>query len=355
MVERSPAPRLDLIDDPDEVKRVVTALQCTDSDALKKVEGAGEVFERDGVALQRMHNGILIEEGCYGGAWETEIIRSLRGHHEPQEEVVFDAIIRRLADTAGPTRMIEFGSFWAYYSIWFATQLADAGVLALEPDPANLDVGRRNARLNDADGRIEFLHGAIGEEPGASLRFVNESDGGITDVVQFDLASLLDRQDWDRVDLALVDVQGAETILLRRAAADLRAGRVRFLIVSTHHHTISADALTHQRALELIRDVGGHIVAEHTVGESFSGDGLIAASFDPRDVDFHVPISFARSRDTIFGELEWALDGAHAAVRRLEGEVATAVAEMDRIRATRVWRWSQPFRTAYRRIRRPRG
>jgi FkbM family methyltransferase len=351
MVERSPAPRLERINDPLEVKRVVTALQCTDSDHLEKVPGAGEIFDLEGVSVQRMHNGILIEEGRYGGAWETEIIRSLRGHHEPQEEVVFDAIMGRLAETAESPRMIEFGSFWAYYSIWFATRLAGAQVLALEPDPANLEVGRRNARLNDADIEIEFLHGAIGDAPGEMLEFTNESDGGVTRVPQFDFDSLLDRQGWECLDLALVDVQGAETILLHRAESLLKAGRVRFLIVSTHHHVISADALTHQRALELIERAGGHVIAEHSVGESFSGDGLIAASFDVRDTDLRVPISYARARDTIFGELEWALDGAHQAVRRLEQENAESNEELVRLRATRLWRWSRPLRAAYSRVR----
>lgn len=353
MVDRTPIPRLELLGDPADVARVLTAIRCTDCDALPKVAGAGDVFEIDGVSVQRMHNGVLVEEGSYAGAWMTEIIRSLRGHHEPQEEAAFATIMDRLTSSAGPVpRMLEFGSFWSYYSIWFARDLPGAEVLAMEPDPHNLDVGRRNAELNGVSDSVEFLHGAIGMEPGSELRFANESDDSVTVVRQHDLGSLMARQGWDHVDVALVDVQGAETILLERAEPLLMAGRVRFLVVSTHHHRISGDPLTHQNALELIIRTGGHIIAEHTVGESFSGDGLIVASFDPQDIDLEVAISYARARDSVFGELEPELAGAYAEVARLGSRLQEADAELSRVKATRLWRWSAPLRAAYRRLRR---
>ena len=336
-----PAPRLDAITDPVEVKRILTTLLCHDADGLPKVEGAGEVFEHDGLAVQRMHNGLLIEEGCYAGAWMTEIIRSLRGHHEPQEEVVFDAMIRSLAaDSPAAPRMIEFGSFWSFYSLWFGLDLPGARILAIEPDPNNLEVGRRNVALNGQTDRIEFLHGAVGDRPGELLEFTDESDGEITTVRQYDLESLLAHAEWDRVDLVLADVQGAETILLERARGDLAAGRVRFLLVSTHHHSISGDPLTHQNALALLTELGAHVIAEHSVSESFSGDGLIAVSFDPRDSDLTVPISYARARDTIFGELEWDLNHANYLV-------AQESTELGRIQGSRTWRWTAPLRSVY--------
>lgn len=305
----APVPRLELLENQQQVTRVLTTLLCHDADDLPRVDRAGEVVEIDRVPMQVMHNGLVVEAGTYGGQWELEIIRSLRGVHEPQEEKVFDALIRRLAaEGGGAPRMLEFGSFWAYYSMWFVRELAGAAAVALEPDPHNLEVGRRNARANALEERIEFVHGAIGPEPGEQFEIVNESDGKPTVVRQYDIDALLAHRAWDRADLVLVDVQGYETVLLELGRASLAAGRVRFLVVSTHHHAISADPLTHQRVLATIVEAGGHIVAEHTVGESFSGDGLVVASFDPRDDDLVVEISRARARDTIFGDLEWDLE-----------------------------------------------
>ena len=62
--------------------------------------------------------------------------------------------------------------------------------------------------------------------------------------------------------------------------------------------------MTHQKALKVIEESGGHVIAEHSVSESFSGDGLIVASFHEVDRDFVVEVSRARAKDSLFGEWE---------------------------------------------------
>ena len=52
----------------------------------------------------------------------TNIIEILKGHHEPQEEFAFFQVLEQLRRNPSPwgnPRMIELGSFWAYYSMWF--------------------------------------------------------------------------------------------------------------------------------------------------------------------------------------------------------------------------------------------
>ena len=117
----------------------------------------------------------------------------------------------------------------------------------------------------------------MGRGPAAPSPFECESDGQRRPVSTEGLASLLDRFRLDHLDLLFADVQGAEWPLLDGARGLLADGRVRFLVVSTHHHVISGDPLTHQRCLDLLRELGAHIVTEHTVAESFSGDGLISS------------------------------------------------------------------------------
>lgn len=355
MSSDSPGVRVDHLS-PDEAFRVRMTVSCRDADDIPKVEGAGEVRERDGVPVQVMHNGVVVEEGCYYGPWMTEIIRSLRGHHEPQEELVFHQMLERLAETEPETTMVELGSFWAYYSLWLLERLPDARVVAMEPDPNYLEVGRRNFALNSREGT--FVHGAIGAEPGGDTSFTAESTGRQVVVPQHDLASLLAATDVQRVGILMVDIQGAETFLLERARGDFAAGRVRFMIVSTHHRSISGDPLTHQRALQLLQEEGGHVIADHTVAESFSGDGLIAVSFDQRDRDLHVPISHARAKDSLFGEPE--LDLNHALHERDEARLAAAAhearvreleAELTAVRSSRTWVWSRAPRSLYRRLR----
>ncbi|HEY3828674.1 MAG TPA: FkbM family methyltransferase [Solirubrobacteraceae bacterium] len=287
-------------------RRIALTVAVRDTDVIAKVPDAGEVTERDGVRVQVMHNGVVIREGCYHGAWMTEIIRQLKGHHEPQEELAFHTVLGRLAvDTPEPT-MVELGSFWAYYSLWAKHAIPATRNILVEPDLANLEVGLRNMELNGVEASAA-VHAAIGSRHDTSVSMTWESDGRRHKTRQVSVDGLMSELGVDRIDLLLCDVQGAEVDALRGAANALAAGRVRFLVISTHHHQITGDPLTHQRCVELLRDAGVHFISEHSVSESCSGDGLIVVSTDPRDVDLQATVSIARSRDTLFGELEWDL------------------------------------------------
>lgn len=286
-------------------------MACRDADQLPKVRDAGLVTLEHGTRVQVMHDGTRVLADGYYGRWMTELIRRLRGHHEPQEELVVHRVIERLSGTK-PV-VVELGSFWAYYSIWALRALGGRAIL-VEPDPANLEVGRVNFSLNELEGT--FVHAALGGDHGAQTRLVCESDGIEREVPVVTIPGLMDDQGLETIDLLLMDIQGAETDALTRSAPTLRERRVRFLVVSTHHHSISGDPMTHQRCLQMLVDAGAHIVAEHTVGESFSGDGLIAASMDPRDRDLRVPVSYARYRDSLFGELEPDLASAWREIAR---------------------------------------
>jgi len=106
--------------------------------------------------------------------------------------------------------------------------------------------------------------------------------------------------------------------MLEGARQTIDANKLRFLFLSTHHHTISGDALTHQRCLEFLRDRDAHVIVQHNVTESYSGDGLIAASFDSRDK--HIPsvhISRNHPSNSLFRELEYDLDEAHRELKAI--------------------------------------
>lgn len=310
----------------DEARRVALALAVRDTDAISKVPDAGAVVERDGRRLQVMHNGVVVEEGCYGGAFMTEIIAGLGGHHEPQEEVVFDAVIRRVSATDGTPAMLELGSFWAYYSLWFLRECPDGRAVLVEPDPNNLEVGRRNFELNGVSG--SFVQAAVGSPHGGAVAIATESDGVVRRVPLATVEGLMTDHGISELDVLLCDVQGAELGMLADSKALFASGRVRFLVLSTHHHVFSGDPLCHQRALEILEQTGATIVAEHSIPESCSGDGLIVAAFQDRDRDFRVPVSHVRARDSLFGELEYELDKATRytrPVKRIARRAVTAV------------------------------
>ena len=328
-----------------EGRRVALTVSCRATDDIPKVPDAGRVVD----GTQVMHNGVLVQAGAYYGEWMSEIIRQLRGHHEPQEEVVFHAVVEQLAATADAPVMLELGAFWSYYSLWLLERVPSSRAFLVEPDPNNLEAGRRNFSLNGRTGT--FLQAAVGARPAGPQPFPCESDGVVRDVPVESLASLLDRFGLERVDLLLADVQGAETALLEGASAELAAGRVRFLVVSTHHHSISGNPLTHQRCLSFLRSLGAHVIAEHTVAESFSGDGLVAASFEPADADLAVEVAHARPCESLFGdplhdlaraneetaEARAALADLRAALAAEREERRRAAADLAAVTATRTW------------------
>ena len=283
-------------------RRIETTTSVRVTDRINKVPDAGTIRALNGHEVQVMHNGVVVEKDCYGGPWMTEVITRLRGHHEPQEEIAFAEVVDALErDTPEPV-MVELGSYWAYYSLWLKSQVPPTTVVLVEPDEVNLQVGIRNFDLNGL-AVSSAVHAAVGARHGSAVGITYESDGITRPVRAVTLDGLVADEQLSRVDLVLCDVQGAEVDMLAGATGLVRAGRVRFMVISTHWS--DTDPLIHQTCRARIECLGGHIICEISIPESCSGDGLIVASFDVRDRDMQIDIPFIRARDSEVGELEW--------------------------------------------------
>jgi FkbM family methyltransferase len=316
-------------DDPSRFRIELTA-SCRDCDALPKAVGAGQIDAS--TRVQIMHNGIRVVAGGYHGDWMAEVIERLNGHHEPQEEVAFHSILAHVPSRA---TMLELGGFWSYYSLWFLNEAPETRrAIVLEPDPVHLDVGQRNAALNVAKG-IEFLQASVGLQSSEPRPFQSESSGTVI-IPQVSVPDLLAARSIDHLDILHCDTQGAELDVIRSCETLLRHRDIDFAVFSTHAHQISGDPLTHQRCLSLVRDFGGRILAEHDVHESFSGDGLIAAYFGERQLDWVAPkMSYNRYSNAIFPNPLHDLFDAHERMRKLQSVLEPAVAECDQLRAER--------------------
>lgn len=288
----------------DEAFRISMTASCRDCDNIPKVPDAGLAkIDADGTAWQIMFNGIEVLYGGYYGEWMAEIIRRLRGHHEPQEELLFHTIIQRLG-RPGST-MVELGCFWGYYSIWFGRQLPGARCIMCEPDPEHLAIARKNAEHNGIEAT--FIQAAAGRSGTCTIHL--ESADGPVEVKAVSVSDIMAQQDVECIDLLHLDVQGAELDVLKTLCEDGITGKIRFVFVSTHHFLISGDPLTHERCLDLLQKVGAHIICEHTVEESFSGDGMIVASFQPQDRDLKIEISYNRVSRSLFRPISFDLAG----------------------------------------------
>ncbi len=317
---------------PAEKRRIRIAAECPDCRDIPKVPEAGHTFAGPERNYQLMHNGVKVIEDGYCGRWMTELIRLLGGHHEPQEERVFHELLQHVSP--GGT-MLELGSYWAYYSLWFQRQIADARLCLIEPDPRNLEVGQGNFSLNEATGR--FFHSCIGRRSRSAEPFSCD-DGMKHSVPQTCVDDFLTQNDISQVDILLSDIQGAELDMLEGAARSIDQGKIRFLILSTHHHSISNDPLTHQKCLQLLQKRKSYLLAEHTVAESYSGDGLIVAAFRPEDRQLPpIEISHNRPSNSLFRETEYDLADAWEKLGGAAGKKPLRHAVANWLRRCRRW------------------
>jgi hypothetical protein len=166
----------------------------------------------------------------------------------------------------------------------------------------------RRANFERNGYSAEFTQACVGATAERAVRFRCESDGVKREIEQISVDAFVAARGLEHIDVLHSDIQGAETAMFEGARKTRAAGAIRFVFVSTHHHSISGDPLTHQRCLEQLRAAGARILVEHSIAESFSGDGLIVASFDPRDADLaDLYISRSRASHNIFREIEYDL------------------------------------------------
>lgn len=247
----------------EDAKRVAITISCRDCDELPKVDNAGQYFGQD-LQYQRMHNGVKIKRGSYHGDWMSEVIKSLGGHHEPQEEKVFAEVISQLKSGAV---MLELGSFWAYYSLWFQHEIPEGVSIMLEPNAEKFEVGKEHFKINNFEGK--FIRGFVGDKSIPDADFI-DWDGVKSVIPQVSIDGLMLEFGLEKVDILHADVQGAEFDMLKGAADALAHNKIKYLFISTHGHQ-------HRRCKRHLNKYGYKVIAEHSVLESFSGDGLIVA------------------------------------------------------------------------------
>jgi hypothetical protein len=242
-----------------ETNRVELAALCRDADDIPKVQNAGMIFcNTNGEAIQLMHNGIQVIADGYYGQFNSEIVRKLKGHHEPQEERVFHEVLKLI--DAGVV-MIELGAYWSYYSLWFHQSIPGAINYVVEPVAENLELGKRNFALNDFQGR--FVHA-----------FVSDAQSGESHPPTITVDGLAKKERLTKIEILHADIQGHEYAMLLGARELLKSKLVRFTLISTHGFKV------HAKCLGFLRKRGYKIIAEHTTGESYSVDGLIVACAD---------------------------------------------------------------------------
>lgn len=277
--------------------RYELTVSCHDADVIPKVPNAGQIIKDDqGRDLQVMHNGVLVAAGGYYGNIIKRIIETLKGVHEPQEELAFYKLLPLVRDDAV---MVEFGCYWAFYSIWFKTERPNGRVYCFEPSERHLGVGKRNFEINGIeDYTLEAgICGSKERVEWAQRRFADAKlTGRIVNIKQ-----LVSQFSLSEIDILHMDVQGAELDVLEDGIEYLQDGLVKFLFVSTHHQSIAGPPQIHEKCLHLLKKIGAKILVEHDCFESYSADGLIVAYLGKETLDLpEIKISYCRASEGAF-------------------------------------------------------
>jgi FkbM family methyltransferase len=151
------------------------------------------------------------------GSWEPEVVRSIQKHVMPR------------------ARVLDIGAQSGFYSLLLSRLVGPEGmVFAFEPLPANFRILEENVRLNNIQNvrirreavsdhsgeiRFEFPH----EEPSLVAGPVIEGDDlGTFQVPAVSLDDFV-RQTGHSIQFIKMDVEGAETAVLRGAVQSLKA------------------------------------------------------------------------------------------------------------------------------------
>jgi hypothetical protein len=233
-------------------ERIADVLACADNARLRRVTDAGKIVG----GCQIMHNGLKVIINGYYGEGITRMLAANGGCHEPQEEVVFDEIIRKLP--AGAV-MMEVGAYWGYYSMWFSQIVKNAKVFLVEPASENIAVGRRNFQINGFNG--DFTQAYVGQKP------QTRSD----DIGVISIESFVAEKNIAHLNLLHSDIQGFELEMLRGAKSLLDACRIDYVFVSTHTSQLHKDCADFLIASDY------HLLVSINLEETHSFDGILIA------------------------------------------------------------------------------
>ncbi|GAB3778751.1 hypothetical protein GCM10028818_28320 [Spirosoma horti] len=229
--------------------RAAITASSTDNAFINKVPNAGTI--EDGLLV--MHNGLKVLTSGLGGGLKT--LTKNKGIHEPQEERVFQEVLKHMPKKA---TMIELGSNWAFYSMWFYSKVAEPTCFMIEPEKELLELGKNNFALNNMTG--DFSNYFIGSQ---------SQNGQPTPTTNID--DFIARKSIEFVDILHSDIQGFELEMLKGAQTLINARKVGYFFISTHSGQLHRDC----EAFLLEHDF--EIIASADVAHSYSIDGILIA------------------------------------------------------------------------------
>ena len=231
--------------------RIQDVVDCSDNKLIKRHPKAGEIKN----GKQLMHNGIAVTLGGYYGAAIAQMLSLNKGVHEPQEEYAFQEVLKNIKEGA---TMVEYGSYWSFYSIWFQKKIKNAHTFLVEPDIFNMQYGINNFKINNVKGNFynAFIGKISGVENGTPI--ICTDNYVATNKIEF-------------IDILHSDIQGFEYDMLLGSAQTIKQNKIGYIFISTHGNDV------HCKCLQFLEQHNFKILCSADEFETYSLDGLIVA------------------------------------------------------------------------------
>ena len=246
-------------------QRIDDVIKCPDNQYIKKVKDAGKVK----FGKQVMHNGVVISLSGYYGDGVTQMLFINKGVHEPQEEYAFDFVLKGIRPEG---TMLELGSYWSFYSIWFNKAVKNANNFLVEPVKNNMLVGINNFRINKVKGKF-------------TNAFVGKASGVLDGVPVICVDEYIKDNKIGFIDILHADIQGFEYDMLLGASESIQRNKIGYFFISTHTNAL------HYKCIDFLKANNFSIVCDADLDDSFSLDGLIVARSNRFDGIDKIPIS----------------------------------------------------------------
>ena len=245
-----------LMDGMDEEKReywqirIDDVLSGPDNQDINRVKNAGQITNDQLV----MHNGVLVDPLSYYSYPMLQMLIDNKGVHEPQEEKIFQEVLKSLSKE-GEKTMLELGAYWSFYSMWFLQNFPKTNCFMVEPEKENLFYGKINFKLNQLQGT--FIHAGIGQKTNARNNILTVDEICKNRKIEF-------------LDILHSDIQGYEYEMLLGSEKLLSENKVGYAFISTHSNEL------HEQCYNLLKEkYNFQLVASANLDESYSWDGIL--------------------------------------------------------------------------------
>lgn len=231
-------------------KRIDDVITSPDNNYIPRDKDAGKIVGDKLV----MHNGIKINPLSYGGYPMLNLLMKNKGVHEPQEERVFQEVLKVLPEKA---TMMELGSFWAFYSLWFCKVIPNAHCIMVEPNKKCLSEGKNNFKINGYRGK--FIRAAIGNYNGSSKGKVRVET----------VDNLFVQNSINFCHILHADIQGQEYEMLKGAEQSIN--NIGYFFISSHSKEL------HNKSKKFLTDKNFKVITSVPPEGSYSYDGVLVA------------------------------------------------------------------------------